>query len=76
MENARFVALVSHVQQFKVHRNQFFTDIYQFVVVTAQMPRTRDLAIFMTTTTDNGQTKPITLSLAHARGVNMAGQVA
>ena len=33
--NARFVALVSHDQQFKAHRNQFFTDIYQFVVFTA-----------------------------------------
>ena len=35
-ENARFVALVSHVQQFEAHRNQFFADIYQFVVVTAR----------------------------------------
>ena len=24
------------VQQFEAHRNQFFTDIYQFVVVTAR----------------------------------------
>ena len=34
-KKARSVALVSHVQQFKAHRNQFFADIYQFVVVTA-----------------------------------------
>ena len=33
------------------------------------MPRTRDLAIFMTTTTDDRQTKPIALPLAQARGV-------
>ena len=32
------------------------------------MPRTRDLAIFVTTT-DDGQTKLIALPLAHARGV-------
>ena len=51
-ENAQSVALVSHVQQFEVHRNQFFTNIYQFVVVTAQMDlKTSDLAIFVTTTT-------------------------
>ena len=35
-ENARFVALVSHVQQFEAHRNQFFTDIYGFVVVSVR----------------------------------------
>ena len=34
------------------------------------MRRTRDLAIFMTMTTDR-QTKPITLPLAHARGVKI-----
>ena len=36
-ENARFVALVSHVQQFETHRNQFFADIYQFMVVSARI---------------------------------------
>ena len=35
-ENARFEALVSDVQQFQAHRNQFFADIYQFVIVTAR----------------------------------------
>ena len=42
----------------------------------AQMPRSPDLAIFVLTTqtddrqtTDRRQTKPITLPLAHARGV-------
>ena len=35
-EKAWFVVLVNHVQQFEAHRNQFFADIYQFVVVTAQ----------------------------------------
>ena len=49
-------ALVSHIQQFEAHRKQFFADIYQFVVVIAhivyiQIPRTRDLAIFVTTGT-------------------------
>ena len=49
-ENARFVALVSHVQQFKTYRNHFFTDIYRFIVLT-QTPRSRDLVIFVMTTT-------------------------
>ena len=35
MEDARFVALVSHVQQFEAHGSKFFADIYQSVVVTA-----------------------------------------
>ena len=34
-ENTRFVALVSHFEQFEVRRNQFFTDIYGLVVLTA-----------------------------------------
>ena len=33
------------------------------------MPRSPDLAIFVLTTDDRRQTKPITLPLAHARGV-------
>ena len=36
------------------------------------MPRSPDLAIFVLTTDDRRQTKPITLPLAHARGVNIA----
>ena len=35
MENVRFIELVSHVQQLKAHKSQFFADIYQSVVVTA-----------------------------------------
>ena len=46
-ENAQFVALVSHVQQFEAYRDQFFTDIYQFVVA-----RIQDLAIFVMMMTD------------------------
>ena len=41
------------------------------------MPKTRDLAIFVTTTTTttDRQTKPIALPLAHARGVIMLDHV-
>ena len=35
-EYARFVALVSYVQQFEAYRNQFYTDIYRFVVLTTR----------------------------------------
>ena len=35
----------------------------------AQIPRSRDVAIFVPTTDDRWQTKPIALPLAHARGV-------
>ena len=46
------LALVSHVQQFEAHRNQFFTDITDLLCLQhTQMPRTRDLAIYMLTTT-------------------------
>ena len=45
-ENARFVALVSLFEQFEGRINQFFTDIYRLVLLTA-----RDLAIFVLTTT-------------------------
>jgi hypothetical protein len=38
----------------------------------AQMPRCPDLAIFVLT---NGQTEPIALPLAHARGVNIKGSI-
>ena len=45
----------------------------------AQTPRSPDLAIFVLTTddrqTDRRQTKPITLPLAHARGVIMIVQI-
>ena len=37
-ENARFVELaVSPFEQFKGRTNQFFTDIYRLVVLTARM---------------------------------------
>ena len=67
---------MSHVQQSEAHRNQFFANIYQFVVITAhtQMPRTQDLAIFVMTT-DDRQTKPIALPLADARGVKMMYEI-
>ena len=66
-ENAWFVELVSHVQQFKVCRNQFSpisTNRLQYI----QMLRSRDLAIFVTMTIDR-QTKPIALNLAHVHRV-------
>ena len=46
-----YIVLVSHVQQFKVHISKFFTNIYQFVVVTAHTDayRIQDLVIFVTT---------------------------
>ena len=33
-QDAQFLVLVSHVQQFEEHRNQFFTDIYRFIMLT------------------------------------------
>ena len=36
IENAWFVAFVSLFEQFKAGTNQFFTDIYQLVVLTAR----------------------------------------
>ena len=38
------------------------------------MPISPDLAIFVVTTTDDRQTKPIALPFAHARGVTRALQ--
>ena len=35
--NARFVALVSFFEEFEACTNQFFTDIYQLVVLTARI---------------------------------------
>ena len=35
------------------------------------MPRSPDLAIFVILNNDRRQTKPITLPLAHARGINI-----
>ena len=48
--SARFVALVSHFQRFEAHINQFFLPISTDLLCLqhAQMPRTRDLAIFVT----------------------------
>ena len=44
-----------------------------FVMLVAQVPRPRDMVIFMltitTTTMTTTTTRPITLPLAHARGV-------
>ena len=37
MKNARFVALVSHIQLFEAYRSHFFANAYQFVVVTAHI---------------------------------------
>ena len=45
----RNVVLVGHFQQFKAHRNQYFIDI--LCLQYPQMPRTRDLVIFVPTTT-------------------------
>ena len=35
-ENVRFVTLVSLFEQFETRTNQFFTDIYRLVVLTAR----------------------------------------
>ena len=66
-KTVRFVVLLSHVQQFEVHGNQFFANIYQFVVVTAhidvQNSRSGDFC-----DDDRRQTKPIALPIVHVRG--------
>ena len=68
-DSARFLALVSHVKQFKAHRNKFFADIYQFVVVIARTDTYNSRSGgFRTPTTMDRQTKLIALPLAHARG--------
>ena len=72
-KKAPFVMLVDHIPRFKhteAHFSPNSTDSLCFLV--AQVPRPRDMAIFVlttTTTTMTTTTRPITLPLAHARGV-------
>ena len=50
-ENARFVVLVSHVQQFETYRKFSLISTDLLCLQHAQMPRSRDLVIFILTTT-------------------------
>ena len=66
-QNALFVTLVGRT---KGILKPVFTDFDGFICLqVAQMPRSRDVAIFMVMITDDRQTKPIALPLAHARGI-------
>ena len=77
--DAQFVvALVSHVQQFEVYRNQFIYQISTNSLCT-QMPRSRDLVIFVPTTPTATETTtdiygPITLLAAACMRGNKAGR--
>ena len=70
-ENPRFLALViSYFQQFEAYRNQFFADIYRFVVLTA-LTDAQNLRSGNFCDHDDRQTKPIALPLVRAGGVTI-----
>ena len=72
-QNAVFATFMDLVKRFEASFSTISTNMLYLRV--AQTPRSPDLAIFVLTTdrqtTDRRQTKPITLPLAHARGVTM-----
>ena len=72
----RFVVTVSLALRFKANESNFslFLTVWLYLQ-TAQMPRCRDLAIFVPTDDRRQQTKPIALSLAHVRRVIMGTSV-
>ena len=76
-QNALFMTLDGRTKGIEAYMywSQFFADFDGFILLTSHslIPRSRDVAIFVvTTTTDRWQTdKPIVLPLAHACGVIM-----
>ena len=65
------MTFVDRAQRFEAHSSQFVADLR-----VAQVPRCRDLAIFVVTTDRQTDTArgviTITLPLAHARGVTIS----
>ena len=72
-ENARFVALESLFEHIEARKNQFSPISTDWLCLQhAQTPRTRDLAIFVPTTTTDDCFTPC--ACAHARGVIIRGE--
>ena len=73
-QNALFVTFMGCAKRFEAYWSHFLLNSTNSLCLwVAWMPRSQDLAIFATTTTDDNrrQTKLIALPLAHVRGINM-----